>query len=145
MQMRKPMNSSAVLYACSHREALSERHMLMRLACSYLWKEQWWITSDKENGFSSTCSYHSFGAFAYAFVSLHAVRRQEAEIHYSMRHPNIVEVIAFALGNAERPPCLVMERMHETLYDLLGVEGIKLPLAAKISIVRDICEVCSGV
>lgn len=58
-----------------------------------------------------------------------------------MRHPNVVEVIAFGLGDAQHPPCLVMERMHETLYDLLGVEGIDMPLIAKISIVRDVSEV----
>lgn len=73
-------------------------------------------------------------------------RRQEAEIHYSMRHPNIVEVIAFALGDKQRPPCMVMERMHETMYDVLAVEGIAITTLAAVSIIRDVCEVwCAGV
>lgn len=67
--------------------------------------------------------------------------RQEAEIHYSMRHANIVEVVAFGLGDADQPPCLVMERMQESLFDLLGVEGIEMDPTAKVSIVRDVCEV----
>lgn len=59
-----------------------------------------------------------------------------------MRHPNIVEVVAFGLGDADHPPCLVMERMSESLFDLLGVEGIEMGPAAKVSIARDVCEVC---
>eukprot|EP00752_Nemacystus_decipiens_P004091 g3744.t1 len=66
--------------------------------------------------------------------------RQEAEIHYAMRHENIVEVVAFGLGDADNPPCLVMERMQESLYDLLGVEGIEMDPMAKVSIVRDVCK-----
>lgn len=34
-----------------------------------------------------------------------------------------------------------MERMQESLYDLLGVEGIEMDPIAKVSIVRDVCEV----
>lgn len=40
------------------------------------------------------------------YVSRRALR-QEAEIHYAMRHENIVEVVAFGLGDADNPPCLV--------------------------------------
>lgn len=72
-------------------------------------------------------------------VCLH--HRQEAEIHFSMRHTNIVEVVAFGLGDEDHPPCLVMERMQESLFDLLGVEGIEMDATAKVSMVRDVCEV----
>lgn len=40
------------------------------------------------------------------------MRRQEAEIHYAMRHENIVEVVAFGLGDADNPPCLVSCSCH---------------------------------
>lgn len=71
---------------------------------------------------------------------LHLLSRQEAEIHFAMRHANIVEVVAFGLGDADHPPCLVMERMEESLYDLLGVEGMEMDAAAKLGIVGGICE-----
>lgn len=60
-----------------------------------------------------------------------------------MRHPNIVEVIAFDLGSAGHSPCLVMERMQESLYDLLCVEGIDMGLVAQTSILRDVSQVCT--
>ena len=68
-------------------------------------------------------------------------RRQESEIHFAMRHPKIVEVVAFSLGDDIHPPCLVMERMQETLYDFLGVQGFDMPLMAKVAIAQDVCEV----
>ena len=68
--------------------------------------------------------------------------RKEVEIQYAMRHPNVVEVVAFDLGGAEHPPCLVMERMQESLYDLLNVEGMAMGLVAKASILRDVSKVC---
>lgn len=73
------------------------------------------------------------------FVSL---SRREAEIHYLMRHPKVVEIIAFGLGDSERRPCMIMELMQESLYDLLGVHGIALPMLDALSIIRDMCEVC---
>lgn len=39
------------------------------------------------------------------------------------------------------PLAKIMERMQESLYDLLGVEGIEMDPVAKVSIVRDVCEV----
>lgn len=69
--------------------------------------------------------------------------RQEVEIQYSMRHPNIVEVVAFDLGAAGHSPCLIMERMQESLFDLLSVEGIDMETITKVSILRDVCEVCT--
>ncbi|CAN0330030.1 unnamed protein product [Hapterophycus canaliculatus] len=57
-----------------------------------------------------------------------------------MRHANIVQVVAFGLGDADHPPCLVMERMNESLFDLLGVEGIEMDPAARVSIALDVCE-----
>lgn len=58
-----------------------------------------------------------------------------------MRDSKIVEVIAFSLGDETHPPCLVMERMRETLYDFLGVDALVLPLAMKASLSLDVCEV----
>lgn len=60
-----------------------------------------------------------------------------------MHHPNIVEVIAFDLGSAEQPPCLIMERMQESLYDVLDVESMDMGLLAKTSILRDVSKVCA--
>lgn len=58
-----------------------------------------------------------------------------------MRDSKIVEVIAFSLGDETHLPCLVMERMRETLYDFLGVDALTLPLAMKASLSLDVCEV----
>lgn len=63
------------------------------------------------------------------------------EIQYAMRHPNIVEVLAFELGDRGHPPCLIMERMNESLYTMLGA-SIDIGGVSKVSIVRDVCEVC---
>eukprot|EP00904_Undaria_pinnatifida_P010394 jgi/Undpi1/6485/HiC_scaffold_20.g08964.m1 len=65
--------------------------------------------------------------------------RQEVEIQYAMRHPNIVEVLAFELGDRGHPPCLIMERMDESLYTMLGA-SIDIGGVSKVSIVRDVCE-----
>lgn len=42
------------------------------------------------------------------------------------------------------PLAKIMERMQESLFDLLGVEGIEMDPVAKVSIVRDVCEVKMG-
>ncbi|CAN0573009.1 unnamed protein product, partial [Ectocarpus sp. 12 AP-2014] len=66
--------------------------------------------------------------------------RQEAELHFAMRHENIVEVIAFSVGDAVHPPCLVMERMDESLYELLSLQlSINFPWA--LGIIHDVCKV----
>lgn len=68
--------------------------------------------------------------------------RREAEIHFAMRHANIVEVIAFSIGNEANPPCLVMELMDESLYDLLGVSLYPtLTFGAAMGVIQDICVV----
>ena len=69
--------------------------------------------------------------------------RREVEIQYAMRHPNIVKVIAFDLGDRGPPPCLVMELMDETLYNLLSTDGIVMNPIDKVKIVRDVSEVCT--
>lgn len=57
-----------------------------------------------------------------------------------MRHDNIVEVIAFSVGDAVHPPCLVMERMDESLYELLSLQlTINFPWA--LGIIHDVCKV----
>ncbi|CAN0378060.1 unnamed protein product, partial [Scytosiphon promiscuus] len=53
--------------------------------------------------------------------------RREAEIQFAMRHDNIVRVLAFCADDPERPLCLVMERMDESLYDYVGESGISPP------------------
>ena len=56
-----------------------------------------------------------------------------------MRHTNIVEVVAFSIGEGLHPPCLVMERMDESLYEILSLLTINFPSA--LGIIQDVCEV----
>eukprot|EP00752_Nemacystus_decipiens_P004498 g4107.t1 len=63
--------------------------------------------------------------------------RKEAEIQYVLRHANIVETIAFSMGNAVTPPCLIMERMHESLFARLKSK-IDFPVA--LGIILDVCK-----
>lgn len=67
-----------------------------------------------------------------------AYLRKEAEIQKVLRHPNIVETIAFSVGDNATPPCLIMERMHESLFDRLE-SSIDFPEA--LGIVLDVCKV----
>ncbi|CBN77264.1 Receptor-like PK/ Leucine Rich Repeat Protein Kinase-likely pseudogene [Ectocarpus siliculosus] len=65
--------------------------------------------------------------------------RKEAEMHFVMRHDNIVELLAFSLGDALRPPCLVMERMQESLFGLLS-QTLTIGFPAALGIVLDVCK-----
>lgn len=56
-----------------------------------------------------------------------------------MRHANIVDVVAFSIGDNVHPPCLVMERMDESLYEILSLLTINFPSA--LGIIQDVCEV----
>lgn len=67
---------------------------------------------------------------------------KEAEIHFAMRHANIVEVLAFSIGDKQHPPCLVMERMDESLYDILTV--LTINFSSALGIIQDVCEVNDG-
>jgi len=67
--------------------------------------------------------------------------RREAEIHFALRHENIVRVLAFSEGSPQSPPFLVMERMEESLSGLLEIARNPLPLGARFEIVKDICQV----
>lgn len=73
------------------------------------------------------------------FASLSfACFRKEAEIQSVLQHPNIVETIAFSVGDAVNPPYLIMERMHESLFHRLK-SNIGFPEA--LGIVLDVCKV----
>ncbi|CAM9398970.1 unnamed protein product [Scytosiphon promiscuus] len=65
--------------------------------------------------------------------------RKEAETQFVMRHPNIVETFAFSIGDAENPPCLVMERMQESLYGLLTHDYI-IDFRGALDIILAVCE-----
>eukprot|EP00752_Nemacystus_decipiens_P007363 g6584.t2 len=66
--------------------------------------------------------------------------RREAEIQFAMRHENIVRVLAFCADDPERPLCLVMERMDESLYDYVGESGISPPPTLRLALVKDVCK-----
>lgn len=57
-----------------------------------------------------------------------------------MRHPNLVEAIAFSLGDDVRAPCLVMERMDQSLFDLLDLE-LTIDFTTALNVVLDVCKV----
>lgn len=60
-----------------------------------------------------------------------------------MRHDNIVDVIAFNVGDSNNPPLLIMERMEESLYEALSQDfTIDLPWA--LGIIKDVCMVRIG-
>lgn len=61
-----------------------------------------------------------------------------------MRHENIVRVLAFCTDDPERPLCLVMERMEESLYDYVGESGISPPPTIRLALVKDVCQVIGG-
>lgn len=68
--------------------------------------------------------------------------RREVEIYFSMRHPNIVRVLAFSVNNPEHPPCLVMELMEKSLYNHLGAHETPPPLVDRLGVLHDVCKVC---
>lgn len=53
-----------------------------------------------------------------------------------MRHPNIVQVLAFSVS----PICMVMERMDRSLYDLIGA-GVTLNMTTKMTLLIGVTEV----
>lgn len=59
----------------------------------------------------------------------------------SMKHPDIVRVFAFSVNDPEQPPCLVMERMEESLYSYLSAHGISPPLEDRLDVLHDVCQV----
>lgn len=70
-------------------------------------------------------------------VRLFCVVRREAELHFAMRHPNIVEVFGYS---ASSPVCLIMERMNQTLSDFLGLD-LTIAFADKMSILEGVAKV----
>jgi len=67
--------------------------------------------------------------------------RREAETHFAMRHDNIVRLLAFSEGGPQRPPCMVMERMEESLCTFLQTVDPPPSLGESLETVRDICQV----
>ena len=64
--------------------------------------------------------------------------RKEAEIQSVLRHVNIVETIAFSVGDRVSPPCLIVERMHMSLFARLKS---KIDFPTSLGIVLDVCKV----
>lgn len=63
--------------------------------------------------------------------------RREAQLHFVLRHPNIVDL----LGYSEKSPvCMVMERMEESLYDCIH-RPIQLDLSTKMGLLTGITTV----
>lgn len=61
-------------------------------------------------------------------------------MQFVMRHDHIVELLAFSLGDALRPPCLVMEQMQESLFGLLS-QTLTIGFPIALGIVLDVCKV----
>ena len=56
-------------------------------------------------------------------------------------HENIVRVTAFSEGDLQHPPCLVMERMAESLFHFLRTDTTRPSLVERLEIIKDISEV----
>lgn len=56
-------------------------------------------------------------------------------------HDNIVRVIAFSEGHGQHPPCLVMERMAESLYMFLKAVRVRPSLEERLETIKDIAQV----
>ncbi len=97
------------------------------------------------------CSYHhTLVSFVHYYLPccrlplrrlLPCPSRREAETHFAMRHDNIVRLLAFSEGGPQRPPCMVMERMEESLSTFLEVMESPPPLAERLETTRDVCQV----
>eukprot|EP00903_Cladosiphon_okamuranus_P022327 g20532.t1 len=70
---------------------------------------------------------------------LHEFRR-EAELHFVIHHENIVRLIAFHEGSPKNPPCMVMERMEESLSSFLATVKIPPSVGDRLEIVKDVCK-----
>ena len=57
-------------------------------------------------------------------------------------HQNIVRVIAFSEGDRQHPPCLVMERMAESLANYLRTVRTRPSLVERLETIKDIAQVC---
>ena len=57
-----------------------------------------------------------------------------------MQHKNIVRLVAFSEGNPQHPPCLVLERMEESLSHSLATGDVP-PIEVRLDTVQDICQV----
>lgn len=70
-------------------------------------------------------------------ASLLISHRREAQLHFVLRHPNIVDLLAYS---EKSPVCMVMERMEESLYDCIH-RGIHLNLRTKMGLLLGIATV----
>ncbi|CAM9417809.1 unnamed protein product, partial [Ectocarpus fasciculatus] len=57
-----------------------------------------------------------------------------------MRHENIVRVLAFDEGSPERPPCMIMERMEESLSSFLEVMTSPPSLVERLETIKDVSK-----
>lgn len=58
-----------------------------------------------------------------------------------MHHENIVRVLGFSVDDPQRPPCLIMELMEESLYDYLKTPAISPSLAECLDIIGGVVKV----
>ncbi|CAM9961133.1 unnamed protein product, partial [Discosporangium mesarthrocarpum] len=65
--------------------------------------------------------------------------RREAITHFAIRHPNLVEVIAYSVGDAKHSPSLVMPLIEGSLYDHLA-DGHQYDFTEAFRISRDVTE-----
>ncbi|CAN0206746.1 unnamed protein product [Pylaiella littoralis] len=66
--------------------------------------------------------------------------RREAQIHFAMQHENIVRVLGFNVDDPQRPPCLVMELMDESLHQYIQTPEISPPLAERLHIISGVVK-----
>lgn len=60
-----------------------------------------------------------------------------------MRHPNIVELLAYSIGKEEdskSPICMVMEKMDRSLYDCI-YSGVELDVFTKMKLLIGVAKV----
>ncbi|CAN0324578.1 unnamed protein product, partial [Pylaiella littoralis] len=66
--------------------------------------------------------------------------RREAQIHFAMHHENIVRVLGFNVDDPQRPPCLVMELMDESLHQYIQTPAISPSVAERLDIVSGVVK-----
>ncbi|CAM9727938.1 unnamed protein product [Pylaiella littoralis] len=66
--------------------------------------------------------------------------RREAQIHFAMQHENIVRVLGFNVDDPQRPPCLIMELMDESLHQYIQTPAISPSLAERLDIISGVVK-----
>lgn len=57
-----------------------------------------------------------------------------------MHHENVVRVLGFGVDDPQRPPCLVMELMAESLHEYLGAP-VTPSVPDRLDIINDVVQV----